>query len=63
MKPADPLDRAQEREQELLEQAIETARSTPKHLAGERDCRKCGEPNDRAAAGYAVCSECVGVVA
>lgn len=59
MRAADLLDAAKDREQELLDEAIERTRRSPIHLAGERDCRKCGEPNDRARAGYAVCSECM----
>lgn len=59
VRAADPLDAARDREQELLEEAIERTRRTPIHLAGDRDCRKCSEPNDRADDGYAVCSECM----
>lgn len=59
MRLPDTLDAAQALEQEFLEAAIEHTRKTPVHLAGEAECRRCGEWNDRAAAGYAVCSDCV----
>lgn len=34
-------------------------RQRPGHLAGPDDCLKCGDWNDRAGEGYAVCSACV----
>lgn len=57
----DLMDDHQQTLDEFRERAVELARSEVPQLAGEADCRRCGEPNDRAADGYAVCSECVGV--
>lgn len=54
---ADIADEADKRNEEHLKESLKRAKHT--HLRGESECRKCGEWNDRAEAGYAVCSECV----
>lgn len=59
----DDMDRAQEVLDEFREKAVEAAKRDVRHLDGEVICRRCQEPNDRARAGYAVCTDCVGEAA
>ena len=55
----DPIDQHQSRWEEFERKALAHARETVPDLAGESLCLRCGEANDRATAGYGVCSDCV----
>ena len=56
---ADAADRAQDRIEQELANRIEAARQTTAELSGPVNCLRCGGRNDRQAAGYAVCTDCV----
>jgi len=57
----DIADKASDRETEFTEQAIAAARSgAGSDKEGPAFCIKCDELNDRAKAGFAVCSDCMG---
>ena len=53
----DDIDLAQQRAALILNKQIEAARQGGGHMAGPEVCR-CGEVNDRAAEGFAICSAC-----
>ncbi|WP_181919586.1 hypothetical protein [Alkalilimnicola ehrlichii] len=54
---ADIADKAAALQAAEIEHSI---RQRAGHLDGPDDCVKCGEWNDRAEQGYAVCTACVG---
>lgn len=55
----DIADRAAELNEQIDSAAIEHARTVPQHLAGPSRCKMCKGWNDRADAGYAVCTGCL----
>lgn len=55
----DDADRAQKEQEREMERRIAAARSAVASTPGPVECIKCGAINDRSAAGYAVCSDCV----
>lgn len=56
---ADNADISEQEAEFRLNLQIEAARRNVSALDGPNICTKCGERNDRAKAGYAVCSDCV----
>lgn len=54
----DAIDRRQSHEEKILEAGITAAQQTIAHMPGPIKCIKCLDRNDRAAAGYCVCTDC-----
>lgn len=56
----DAIDKSVADQEADLKRHIDAARHIIQNKPGPRICMKCGELNNQAAAGLAICSDCVG---